>query len=116
MEDHGAREAGQGGGRVRIGVARVDHDSGACCRRDLELAVEEHTLDGARREIVEVVETRLPDRDGPRMAQQLDELIDTRSLRAARLMRVDPERRRRRPPRPRRSRARRGTTGSPSRS
>ncbi len=91
MENHRAREAGQGGRRVRIGITRVDDDSDACCRRDLELAIEELTLDRTWCEIVEVVETRLPDRDGPRMAEQLDELIGAGSLRATRLMRIDPD-------------------------
>ena len=93
MEDHGAREAGQGGRRVCIRIARVDHDRQARRRRDLELAIEELTLDGTRREIVEVVEARLADRHGPRVTEQLDELVHPRSLRAARLVRVDPERR-----------------------
>ena len=79
MEDHGAREAGQGGGRVCVRVAGVDHDRQAGRRRDLELAVEERALRRARREIVEVVEARLPDRDGPRVVEQLDELVDARS-------------------------------------
>ena len=76
MEDHGAREAGQGGRRVGVGIARVDHDRQARRRRDLELAIEERALDGPRGEIVEVVEARLPDRDGLRVLEQLDELVD----------------------------------------
>ena len=76
VEDHGAREAGEGGCRVGIRVARVDHDRQARRRRELELALEELALDRPRREVVEVVEARLADRDGARVLEQLDELVD----------------------------------------
>ena len=87
------REAGQSGCRVCVRIARVDHDRQARRRRDLELAIEELALDRTRCEIVEVVEARLADRHGPRVAEQLDELVHPGSLRPTRLMGVDPERR-----------------------
>ena len=79
MEDHGAREAGQGGRRVRIGVARVDHDRQAGRRRDLELAVEERALrrDAARDRGSSRDPSPRPRR--PAGAEQLDELVDPRS-------------------------------------
>ena len=47
---------------------------------------------GTRREIVEVVESRLADSHGSWMAEQIDELIRARTPGGAGLMRVDPER------------------------
>ena len=86
-------KAGQGGRGVRIRIAGVDHDRQARRRRDLELAIEELDAGRARCEVVEVVEARLADRHGPRVTEQLDELVHPRSLRPGRLVRIDPERR-----------------------
>ena len=108
--------AGEGGRRVRVGIARVDHDRQAGRRRDLELAVEERPLHRARGEIVEVVEPGLPDRDGPRMAEQAPRARRSALLRASGLMRIDPEGGEDALLCRRRSRARRGTMRSPCRS
>ena len=44
MEDDGAAERLEGGCRVRVGLAGVDHDRQAGRRRQLELALEEREL------------------------------------------------------------------------
>ena len=92
MEDHRPHEPRERGRRIRVCVARVNHNRQTGRRCDLELTVEEQPLDGTRREIVEVVESRLADSHGSWMAEQIDELIRARTLRGAGLMRVDPER------------------------
>ena len=77
--------------RVGIGVAGVDHDGQSRCRGQLELPLEQRALCVSRREVVEVIEPGLPDRDRARMLDQSAELVEPRRLGSAGLVRVDPD-------------------------
>ena len=70
----------------------MDHDRLAELGCELELRVEEAALGVAGRVVAEVVEARLADGDGPRMREELAQLVEPSGFGAAGLVRMDAER------------------------
>ena len=92
MEDHRAGERRECRRRLLARLAAVDDDGGAELVREGELRVEELPLLTERLGPVVAVETRLPDRDCPRVPEELAQLFDPRGVRCRRTMGIDPER------------------------